>query len=287
MAQQLDSKSDSIYIIALSVQERCVPWIHKGMLWRQELFCTSSYSIPSHTDFWAIAHSPLGWDDLLRGSHWTSCYHVQTSGHTNYCSTLCHDTQASLHVQCSENIQYACFRQVAHMCLPLITPVITLAYWVVWSHFGITRPACFIGSWIPASLVPSLRIKVQLCPHICWFSICGLPWPDKKILKLKKWIVVTFKMCQTWTGHNMVKSSSPALDSYSFVPMPTLPYRTCLPSASSVLAVRISCCIITLFIFRKPLSIELYCIYVSHDCHIKYSVRYYLQCHITVVGLGT
>jgi hypothetical protein len=39
--------------------------------------------------------------------------------------------------------------------------------------------------------------------------------------------------------------------------------RTCLHSASSVLAVHISCRIITVFVFRKAIFINiLYCIYV-------------------------
>jgi len=45
----------------------------------------------------------------------------------------------------------------------------------------------------------------------------------------------------------------PVFDSSSSVPIPILPCRICLHSASSILAVHISCCIIAVFVFRKPL----------------------------------
>jgi len=45
----------------------------------------------------------------------------------------------------------------------------------------------------------------------------------------------------------------PILDSSSFVPVPMLPCRTCLHSASSILAVHISCRVIEVFVFRKSL----------------------------------
>ena len=45
----------------------------------------------------------------------------------------------------------------------------------------------------------------------------------------------------------------PVLDSSSFVLIPMLPCRTCLHSASSIPAVHISCHVIAVFVFRKPL----------------------------------
>jgi hypothetical protein len=65
----------------------------------------------------------------------------------------------------------------------------------------------------------------------------------------------------TWSA----AETRPVLDSSFFVPVPTLPRRTCLHSASSVLAVRITCRVIAVFVFRKPLlSIKLYRIYVCY-----------------------
>jgi hypothetical protein len=59
---------------------------------------------------------------------------------------------------------------------------------------------------------------------------------------------------QVRTGHNVLKSSSPyapstVLDSSSFAPILMLPHRTCLHSASSVVAVRIKCHDIEVFVF--------------------------------------
>jgi hypothetical protein len=55
---------------------------------------------------------------------------------------------------------------------------------------------------------------------------------------------------------NPAAQMSPVLDLSSFAPVLTLPPITCLPSASSVLAVRISCRVIAVFVFRKPLFIN-------------------------------
>ena len=45
----------------------------------------------------------------------------------------------------------------------------------------------------------------------------------------------------------------PVIDSSSFVPVPMLPCRTYLHSASSVPAIHNSCCVIAVFVFWKPL----------------------------------
>jgi hypothetical protein len=86
----------------------------------------------------------------------------------------------------------------------------------------------------------------------------GLLWSEKENWKIKD--INGFKMCAKWewavTWWNPVAQIHPVLGSSSFVPMPTLPHRTCLQSASSDLAVHISCHVITLFVFRKPLFIN-------------------------------
>jgi hypothetical protein len=83
--------------------------------------------------------------------------------------------------------------------------------------------------------------------------IHGWPWPEKKFGKLKKWTVQKFKnVCQA--GHNMVKSSNPNMPSTWFIflrPRTDASLQTCHPSASSVLAVQISRCVIAVFMFRK------------------------------------
>jgi hypothetical protein len=68
-----------------------------------------------------------------------------------------------------------------------------------------------------------------------------------------------------------------------------LPRRTCHHSASSVLAVRISCRVIAVFVLRKSLFINEILLYLGllHEDHVVYSVRYYPWFHITAVRLGT
>jgi len=61
--------------------------------------------------------------------------------------------------------------------------------------------------------------------------------------------------CQVRTGRNMVKASSPNVPGTR--PIFLCPHtthtspQTCHHSASSILAVRISCRVITVFVFRK------------------------------------
>jgi hypothetical protein len=57
---------------------------------------------------------------------------------------------------------------------------------------------------------------------------------------------------QAITWCNPAAQTHPVLDSSSFAPILTFPCRTCLHYDSSVLAVHISCRIITVFVFRKP-----------------------------------
>jgi hypothetical protein len=82
----------------------------------------------------------------------------------------------------------------------------------------------------------------------------------------------------------MVKSSSPNAPSTWLIflcPVRTLPHRTCLHSASSVLTVHISCCVIAAFVFRKPLFNKKTLPYLCllHKYHVIYSVRYYPRFH--------
>jgi hypothetical protein len=77
--------------------------------------------------------------------------------------------------------------------------------------------------------------------------------------------------------------------SSSFAPVLTLPRRTCHHSASSVVAVRISCRVFTVFVFRKHLFINLTLPYLCllHEYHVMHSIRYYPRFVVTAVGLGT
>jgi len=70
---------------------------------------------------------------------------------------------------------------------------------------------------------------------------------------------MVYKFQNAWqarTGRNMVKPSSPNAPSTWLIFLCTRTHaspHTCHHSASSVLAVQISCCVITMFVFRKPL----------------------------------
>jgi hypothetical protein len=87
------------------------------------------------------------------------------------------------------------------------------------------------------------------------------------------------------TWWNPAVQMRPVLNSSSFAPFLTLARRTCLHSASSVHAVRISCRVIAVFVFRKPLFInKLYCIYV---CYMNITLYIVLGIHVTALGLGT
>jgi hypothetical protein len=94
------------------------------------------------------------------------------------------------------------------------------------------------------------------------YSLIQYPWfttVRKKIGKLKK-IFVNFKTpakreraVKWW---NTAAQTRPVLESAPFAPVLTLHRRTCHNSASSTLAVRISCRVIAEFLFRRPLFIN-------------------------------
>jgi hypothetical protein len=87
------------------------------------------------------------------------------------------------------------------------------------------------------------------------------------------------------TWWNPAAQTRPVFDLSSFAPVLTLPHRMHLHSASSVLAVHISCRDIAVFVSRKPLFISWT---LSYLCMLhKYSVRYYLRFHVSAVRLGT
>jgi hypothetical protein len=94
---------------------------------------------------------------------------------------------------------------------------------------------------------------------------------------------------RTVTWWSPAAQMRPVLDSSSFVPVPMLPRRTCHHSDNSILDVRISCRVIGIFVFRKPLFIKETLPYscMLHDYHVMYRVRYNQQFHVTAVGVGT
>jgi hypothetical protein len=133
--------------------------------------------------------------------------------------------------------------------------------------------------------------KVRLCLFIRWFSIRVLPLSENWNLKKQRFLSFKTRATRerTVTWWNPAAQTRPGLDSYSLAPVITLPHRTGLNSASSVLAVRISCRIIAVVVFRKPLIINytLSYLYMLREYNIIYSVRYYPRFHVTAVGLGT
>jgi hypothetical protein len=94
-------------------------------------------------------------------------------------------------------------------------------------------------------------------------SADSYPWSanaQKKLENQRNTRFISLKMPikqeQAVTWWNPAAQSCPVVDSSSFAPVPMLPHGTCLHSASSVLAVCISCRVIALFVFRKPLFIN-------------------------------
>jgi len=126
-------------------------------------------------------------------------------------------------------------------------------------RFKVGEINCVSSSTSRNVLVPTQH-RIQTDPLICGFSICGFIYPrfttaPQKFGKLKKWTIHKFKTRarreRAVTCWNPAAQTRPVLDSSSFVPVPTPPLRTCQHSASSVLAVRIICCVIAIFLFRK------------------------------------
>jgi hypothetical protein len=77
-------------------------------------------------------------------------------------------------------------------------------------------------------------------------------WRNKRFISFKP--CAKLEWAVTWW--NPAAQTRSVLDSSSIVPVLTLPRRICLHSASSVLAVRISCRVPAVFVFRTPFFIN-------------------------------
>ena len=119
-------------------------------------------------------------------------------------------------------LPYHTYRQLNHQCITLYTLKIQSAK---------SRPLC-----------PRFQLSTVYCG-------------PQKFRKIREQMVHKFKNPrQGRTGCNMVKSSSPNAPSTWFIflcPRNHTSPQTCHHSASSVLAVRISCHAIAVFMFRK------------------------------------
>jgi hypothetical protein len=126
-----------------------------------------------------------------------------------------------------------------------------------------------VGLTLPPSCADCLEICEPQPPGTLW-ELSAVYRGTKKKRKIKtKNRFISFKMrakrerAETWW--NPTAQMRSVLHSSSFAPVLTLPRRTCLHSASSVLAVRISCRVTADFVFREHLFIyKLYRIYVCY-----------------------
>jgi hypothetical protein len=135
----------------------------------------------------------------------------------------------------------------------------TVGYWrghhAIYCNQGIVKCSC-CNCLLVTVMCSSNKICCELACHcfktVFFKSTRGLPYPRytsarKKIGKLKN-------ARQARTGRNMVKSISPnAPSTWLICPRPRTHAspQTCHHSASSVLAVRISCRVIAVFMFRE------------------------------------
>jgi hypothetical protein len=122
-------------------------------------------------------------------------------------------------------------------------------YWDCSHHFS---P---LGLWHPLKEYSYAPLSADSVSAVS--VIRGLPQPEKKFESERNKQFVSFKTpakqerAVTWW--NPAAQMRPVFDSSSFAPILTFPCRTCLHSASSILAVRISCHIIAVIVFRKTL----------------------------------
>jgi hypothetical protein len=108
---------------------------------------------------------------------------------------------------------------------------------------------------------------------------------EYKHIKKKKDIFISFKTHakreRDITWWNPAAQTCPVLDSSSFAPVLMLSRRICLHSASSILAARISCHVIAVFVFRKHLFVNKhYYIYVCYT-NIMLYIAFGIICHFS------
>jgi hypothetical protein len=160
-------------------------------------------------------------------------------------------SQASLHIVCDVPSVAVCCSESTE-CFPCNFQIF------LWSSYYYSSSPSYY--WNDLWLYISFHIccmSIQVCPSICWFIICGFSYPQ--------FTMAPQKLEQAITWWNQAAQMHPVIHSSSFVPVLKLPRRTYLHSASTILAVRISCRDMALFVFRKPLFInKLHGIYVCY-----------------------
>jgi hypothetical protein len=143
-------------------------------------------------------------------------------------------------------------------------------FFIYWFTFDLLLGLCSMNSSICLFafiyLFVCISLKYSRAPistdSVSTVSVIrGLPRSEKKLENYRNKRFIGFKTCdkREWavTWWNPAAQTCPVLDlSYLGPPVLVLPHRTCLHSASSVLTVHISCCDITVFVFRKPLFIN-------------------------------
>jgi hypothetical protein len=137
----------------------------------------------------------------------------------------------------------------------------------------VSNRTCFGQIWYSRLFLKNLSQKLQITKSMSGtlhedtstvlppYPLVQLSADCKRIRKLNKckWFIsfkTPAKRERDATRWNPAAQTRLVLDSSFFVTVLTLPRRNCLHSASSVLAVRISCSDIALFVFRKPLFIN-------------------------------
>jgi hypothetical protein len=113
-----------------------------------------------------------------------------------------------------------------------------------------------------------LWLQSSAASVVCGFSCLRFPVAPQKLENYRNKHFVSFetpaKLERVVTCWNPAAQTHPVLDSSAFAPVLKPPHRTCLQSAPSVLTTPINCHVIALFVFRKPLFIKLYRIYVCY-----------------------
>ena len=124
-----------------------------------------------------------------------------------------------------------------------VEPATFIFYTACFMHYDEVKNSCTINN--------STSTDRPLYPR---FQLSAVDCGPKKIWKIKETVRKFQNMRQARMGRNMVKSSSPSAPITWLIflcPHTYASSQTCHHSASSVLTVRISCHIITVFVFRK------------------------------------